>query len=605
MSFLHPEYFYYLIPLLFIIFSFLLLKKEAQEHFFSKEVMEKLQVTVKALSLKTRNKLFFLIGLLLAVTLAEPVIKDGTIEIKSKSADIMIALDISDSMLAEDIYPNRLRFVKQKAMKLLKLAPRERIGVVAFAKNSYLVSPMSFDHDAVGFLLRQLGTDSITEKGTDFMALLNVVHTTIKKEGKKHLLILSDGGDKDDFSDEIEFAKENNIVVYILGVGTQKGAPIKNKDGSFIKYKGEIIVSSLNEDISKFATESGGVYIESVKSDDDVKAMLHEIDRASTKKELQVEEVQKFIALFYYPLGLAIFLLLIATSSIGRKNAHPIALIMLFVLVNPDAKAGLFDFIDLENAKEAYESQKYKKSQDIYSKYAGETNSSASYYNKGNSLYKQEKFDEAIAAYSQTKFDDNSSKAATLANIGNAHVKQGEEKSLENAVKAYEESLANKEDKEVQENLEAVKKELEKQKQDKKQDEQEKQDKQDNKDKKSNKDSDEDKKSDKKSDEKGDEQKDKKDKKSDGKSEEEKKKEQEKKEQEESKKKKENLDKLDEEKENDDASNQAQEAENKDEMSDAEEEKWLNRLNSQQNTFMYMLNDNDKSNEENLDEKPW
>ncbi len=605
MSFLHPEYFYYLIPLLFIIFSFLLLKKEAQEHFFSKEVMEKLQVTVKALSLKTRNKLFFLIGLLLAVTLAEPVIKDGTIEIKSKSADIMIALDISDSMLAEDIYPNRLRFVKQKAMKLLKLAPRERIGVVAFAKNSYLVSPMSFDHDAVGFLLRQLGTDSITEKGTDFMALLNVVHTTIKKEGKKHLLILSDGGDKDDFSDEIEFAKENNIVVYILGVGTQKGAPIKNKDGSFIKYKGEIIVSSLNEDISKFATESGGVYIESVKSDDDVKAMLHEIDRASTKKELQVEEVQKFIALFYYPLGLAIFLLLIATSSIGRKNAHPIALIMLFVLVNPDAKAGLFDFIDLENAKEAYESQKYKKSQDIYSKYAGETNSSASYYNKGNSLYKQEKFDEAIAAYSQTKFDDNSSKAATLANIGNAHVKQGEEKSLENAVKAYEESLANKEDKEVQENLEAVKKELEKQKQDKKQEKQEKQDKQDNKDKKSNKDSDEDKKSDKKSDEKGDEQKDKKDKKSDGKSEEEKKKEQEKKEQEESKKKKENLDKLDEEKENDDASNQAQEAENKDEMSDAEEEKWLNRLNSQQNTFMYMLNDNDKSNEENLDEKPW
>jgi len=203
MSFLNPEALYYLLPPLLILFGFLLTQKEAQGHFFSDEVMQKLRVSTNTLTIKARNALFLVIGILLVIALAGPVINDGTIVVQAKSADIMIALDISDSMLAEDVYPNRLKLAKEKAMEFLKLAPDERIGVIAFAKNSYLVSPMSFDHSAVGFLLRQLNTDSITEKGTSFLSLLEVVERSIKKESKKYLLILSDGGDKSDFSKEI------------------------------------------------------------------------------------------------------------------------------------------------------------------------------------------------------------------------------------------------------------------------------------------------------------------------------------------------------------------------------------------------------------------
>ncbi len=600
MSFLHPEYFYYLLPFLFIVLGLLLIRKEPQEEFFSKEVMDKLRVTANTLSLKTRNKLFFLISVLIIIALAQPVIKDGVIEIKSKSADIMIALDISDSMLAEDVYPNRLKFAKQKAIDLLKLAPRERVGVIAFARNSYLVSPMSFDHDAVRFLLSKLSTNSITEKGTDLMALLNVLAKTVKKEGKKHLLILSDGGDKNDFSREIEFAKENNIIIYILGIGTQKGAPIKNKDGSFIKHKGKIIVSKLNENIAKLATSSAGVYIQSVKSNADVKAMLSEISNSSKKKELQVQEVQKFIPLFYYPLYLAIFILLIATSSLARKNSNLGALFICIFLISPDANAGLLDFLDLKEAKEAYEAEDYEKSAKIYAKHAKDTNNSESFYNKGNSLYKQENFDAAIKSYKQAKFDDNRSKASTLANIGNSYIKQAKEKSLEEALKAYEESLKYKEDKEVRENLEAVKKELEKQKQENKQKKddksQENKDKKEGKDKEENKDSQESDKSDKNSN-KNKDSKDKKqdsDKKDDEKSNEQKK-------EEKKNKKKDDLDKLDAS----DEKAQASQSEKKGQMSDEEQMKWLNKLNAEQNTFMYMLNENDKSNEENSDEKPW
>ena len=631
MSFLHPEFLYWMLPPLFILFGLLLTQKEAQGDFFSDEVMDKLRVSANTLTLKARNALFLLMGFFMILALAGPVIKDGTVKIKAKSADIMIALDISDSMLAQDVYPNRLKLAKEKAIDLLKSAPDERIGVVAFAKNSYLVSPMSFDHDAVGFLLRQLNTDSIREKGTDFLSLLNVVDRTIKKESKKYLLILSDGGDSSDFSKEIAYAKEKNIVIYILGIGTQKGAPIKLKDGTFIKHKGEIIVSKLNENISDLATSSGGVYIENIKSNDDIKTMLAEIENSSEQRELKSEEVQKFIPLFYYPVGMALFLLLIATSSMSKRERVQLpSVFILFALlfVSPNAEAGLLDFMELKEAKEAYTAGDYEKSQKIYSKYADMSNNANSYYNEGNSLYKQGKYPEAIESYNKATFDDDISRANNLANTGNAYVKQGKPEDFQKALESYEKSLELNDDKEVQENLEAVKKAIEKQKQEqqkKEQDNKEKQDKdkksddkndsQDSKDSDENKDDSKDK---EKSDEKNDSSKSKEsndDKNEDSDDMKSKKEQEENKSQEnnetksQEKKEEVNKEKLKELENNEDnktknSGSLSQDSTNKDEMSDAEEQKWLKQLNSQQNTYMYMLNDN-KPIQRDTDEKPW
>ena len=622
MSFLHPEILYYILPPFFILFGFLLTQKETSEHYFSDDVMKKLRVSGDTFTLRTRNIYFFLIGFLIIIGLAGPIIEDGKVEVKSKSADIMIALDISDSMLAEDVYPNRLKFAKQKAMDLLKLAPDERIGVVAFAKKSYLVSPMSFDHHAVSFLLRQLSTDAITEKGTDFMSLLKVANKTIKTKNKKYLLLLSDGGDKDDFSKEIEYAKENNIIVFILGIGTTKGAPVKKEDGSFITYKGDIIVSKLNENIAKFSTSSGGVYIEGVKSDADVKAMLDEIESISDQKELKSEIIDKFIPLFYYPLGLALFLLLIATSSLYRKEQQVSSLLVLFLLfsvMEQNAQAGLLDFMKLSDAKASYEKGDYNKSQSIYSEFGEEASNAQSLYNAANALYKQANYEEAIKTYEKASFDDNISKSYKHGNIGNAYAKQSTQESLEKAVTSFEKSLELNEDKEIRENLEAVKKALEKQKQEQEKKEQEqkedkdsdkKEEKQDkkNKDSDDKKDSDEEKKSDEKDESKDkEESQEEKDNKSDKKSEDEQSQEQ--KEKDEEKKKEEEKKKLEELKEQEQEKPQEEKASalaqgNKENMSDEEEEKWIQKLNEQQNTFMYMLNDS-TFDEESADAKPW
>jgi len=605
LSFLHPEFLYFMLIPLFVLFALLLTQKESHEHFFTQEVMNKLRVGASSLSMKTRNVLFLFMGFFMIVSLAQPVINDGVVEVKAKSADIMIAFDISDSMLAGDVYPNRLKLAKEKAIELLKLAPNERIGVIAFAKNSYLVSPMSFDHGAVNFLLRQLDTSSITEKGTNFLSMLGVVDKNIKNK-KKYLLIISDGGDKKDFSDEIAFAKKNNITVFVLGVGTKKGAPIKRNDGSFIKYKGNIIISKLNENIANLATKTGGVYIQNVKSDEDIKTMLAEINSKSEQKELKSEKIHKYIQLFYYPLGVALMLLLIATSSFSKRVGSGFVMMVLFLSINPHAKAGMLDFMDLKEAKKAYESGDYKKSAKLYESYAKSRNDSKAYYDSANALYKQKKYKEALKAYEKANFKDKELEAKKLANMGNAHAKEMKQEELKKAIKSYEESLKLKEDKDVRQNMEEVKKLLKKQQQKSQNKKNQKNNKKQKNKSKNQKDKQNNKKENKQ--DKNSKDKNKKNKNDSSKS-------QKSKEKKESAKKdtnkkdaqkKQDLKKLDKGKKDDKKSQktQKQPQQMKDKMSDAEEKKWLKQLNLQKSTYLYRLN-TQKPKEENSDEKPW
>lgn len=618
MSFLHPEFLYYMLIPLFILFGLLFTQKEVHEHFFSQSVMEKLRVRADTLTLKARNALFLLMAFFMIIALAEPVIKGEKIEVKAKSSDIMIAMDISDSMLATDIYPNRLEASKQKVLNLLEENINERIGLVAFAKNSYLVSPLSFDKGAVSFLLKKLETSYITEKGTDFLSLLDTVGKIREKQKKKYLFILTDGADKKDFSKEIDKAKKYGITVFILGMGTKKGAPIKLKDGTFIKYRGDIVISRLNENIADLATKTGGVYIEATTSSADIKRMLQEIRGITDKKELKSEEIRMNKPLFYYPLAVAMLIFLIATSSLKRKrnvNAAVILALFVYALQPSQSKASILDFLELGKAKEAYENGEFKESGDIYEKYADENLNNEAYFNAANANYKQKKYKEAVELYKKAKFTDKDKIAKNLSNMGNAYAKEASTDSLQKAVKAYEESLKIKKDKDTQDNLEEVKKFLEKQKQDQKKNRDNKQDKKDkqqeaSKDKNSkqndkdqdskdtkNKESDkkersEDKKDSSKDSDEMKNEKDKQDSKSDNN-------------QTKAQNKKNELKKLEKNDTNGSKSaSNMQSSRSKEKMSDAEEKKWLEQLNSSDNTYLYRLNPQERQND-SFDEKPW
>lgn len=164
MTFMHPQ-FLWLLPIVIILFYFILTQKEHQAVFFSDAVLDRLRVSTNMLTLKARNALFALMMIFVIVALAGPAIPEGKVNVQAKSADIMVALDISDSMLAEDMYPNRLALAKDKILDLLQKSPQERIGVMGFAKDAYLVSPLSFDHASVAFLMKQLIRTPLLKKG--------------------------------------------------------------------------------------------------------------------------------------------------------------------------------------------------------------------------------------------------------------------------------------------------------------------------------------------------------------------------------------------------------------------------------------------------------
>jgi Ca-activated chloride channel family protein len=631
MTFVHPEFFYLMLPGLIFLFYFLITGKEEHYKFFSPEVLEKLQVSSNTLTMRSRNVIFFIMFVLLITALAQPVIEDGKVKVKAKSSDIMIALDISDSMLAQDVYPSRLDAAKKKVLDLLNESPQERIGVMAFAKDAYLVSPLSFDHRAVRFLLKQLNTASITEKGTDFIRLLSSAKGALKEDDNRYLLILTDGADKEDFSQEIVLAKKEGIRVFILGVGTEQGAPIKLKDGSFIKQNGNIIVSKLNSAIKELALQTGGAYIESVTSSEDIKAMLGEIQAKTQKRELKEEEIMLYIPLFYYPLGLAMFLLIVATSSMSKRERLIMPHVFVLVLLGfhgSNAEAGLLDFQLLDKAKQSYEQGDFNSSSALYTKYMDAHPSPQSHYNRANADYKKGNYKAAVTGYEQVHTTDKNLQFDTFHNLGNAYAKQGDPQSLQKAIESYEKALKIKEEKETRENLEAVKKALEQQQQqndqnsddskendknkDDKKKEQQNKDQKNDQDQKQPDDKDSQDKKDGDQDQKQNDQKDQNSKDKDQKDhnnadqnqsqsqQDQEKKEQEKQEEQKSAQK----DAQDEQEQKDQAmAGTAKQDPNL--MSDREAEKWMQLLQDKPIGHLYQLNNDQSSQERDENEKPW
>ena len=613
MKFLHPEFFYYMLPPFVLFFALILTQKEAVGSYFSDEVMAKLRVATKGLTLKARNALFFLAGFFMIVALAEPVIVDGKIDVEQKSADVLIGLDISNSMLANDLYPSRLELAKKKAVEFIRLMKQDRIGVIAFAKGSYLVSPLSFDKEAVAYLLQNLDTTSITEQGTDFMTLLETVKKSSEHSKQKYLLLFSDGGDKKEFSKEIEYAKANGITVFVIGTATKRGAPIRMKNGRFMKYHGKIVITKLNEHIADLALGSGGVFIKATNSDKDIKKMYEEMSHVIEKKTLRKKSIEKHIPLFYIPLGAAMLLVLIALASMTKRSVVHVPSIfllasLLFFGVS-DAKAGMLDFLDIKEAKESYAKQEYKDAARKFEAYAKSSQKPHAYYDAGDAYYKAGNYKKALQMYEKVHTKDAMLMAHTFHNRGNAYAKLGQYKK---AIEAYKDALKLKEDKETRENLEAVKKLLKKKQKQQQKSKNNKQNKKENKkqnkkqnskDKKQNGQNNNQKKNSQDAKSKGDKQQ--------NKSKENTKKQQEKQKQQkkEQQRKKEKLQKLDDKKQKDKNGTKSAampKIEHKErKMSEQEEKKWLKELNKDTRTFLYTIKPAQQNRQEAEDEKPW
>lgn len=469
MSFIYTNVlFLMLIPALLLMFL-LIKKKNNFEEYFSKEALEKLSVSNQYFSKKARNITLFISLIFMIIALARPVTNEKDQKIKQELNTLVVAIDVSKSMLATDLYPNRLNFATKKLLSIIENSKDTAIAVILFAKSSFILSPLTEDFHSLKILVENLDTGANFDNGTNIYSTLEVTNKLLKNSANKNLLLLTDGGDKKEFSKELDFANQNNINIYVIALASKDGSAIKLKDGNFMTNKnGDIVTVGLNENIKELALNTKGGFINYSLDDTDINAILNDILKTSKKQSIQSQKYKTYTELFYYPLALGIFLLLIAFSSlpkiksISKKSNSLFILVFIMFLIN-DAKASLFDFQTIEKADNSYKKKEYEQASKEYLKLSS---SQEQQYNLANSLYKEKKYKEAIKKYKDIKTQNRDLNFNKLHNLGNAYAKSND---LESAKKSYEEALKIKNDKETKENLDEIKKALEKKDKKKKQ----------------------------------------------------------------------------------------------------------------------------------------
>ncbi|MDY0052003.1 MAG: VWA domain-containing protein [Aliarcobacter sp.] len=454
---------------------FIVTKQSKLNAYFSKNALVKLSVSNQYFSNKARSITLFLSLIFMIIALARPVTNEKTNDIESEVNAVVIAIDVSKSMNAIDIYPNRLEFAKRKLLNIIDASKTEAIGVILFAKSSFLLSAVTQDLASLKILINNLDRGINFDNGTNIFSTLETTQKLLKDYSSKNLILLTDGGDNKDFDNEIKFANENKINVYTLALGTTQGSVIKLNDGNFLTNKnGDIVNVKLNESIKELSLKTNGGYINYTLDNSDINQILNDINSKSQKEKFDKTKYKSYTELFYYPLALGIFLLLIAFSSLPtftkNKSSLSILLLSLIFILNSNLNASsFFDFNTIKEANNAYEKKEFEKASNEFKKL---DSNELRDYNLANSYYKDNKYEKAIDLYKNIQTSNNDLEFKKLHNLGNAYAKN---KDFQNAIKSYEEALKLKNDKNTKENLELAKKLLEDQdnkNQDKKQKEQ-------------------------------------------------------------------------------------------------------------------------------------
>lgn len=305
-----------LIPLFFLLKSV----PDSLSRHFDKAILQKMYESKGVLPQWMRNTLLILSLLFAIVALARPVIDHGEIKVHSSDIDLMVGFDISHSMFANDIYPDRFSFAKRKFDTFLSDMKHARVGVVGFSSRAFLVSPLTKDFSSLKFLVKNMKFDYVTLKGTSIQSALEVTNQLLEKPRKKALLLFTDGGDKTNYDAEIAYAKEHGIEVFIYAIGTDKGGVIKTPQGVLKDNKGDIVVVKRNDAIKALALQSGGAYMQASLQKNDIKQLAENIARKFKNSEKKEHTIRDTKELFVYPLGLAMLLFVLSFSSLPRRR---------------------------------------------------------------------------------------------------------------------------------------------------------------------------------------------------------------------------------------------------------------------------------------------
>ena len=324
-------YLYILILLPIILLVFLYNKywqKITIQKYFDDATFNFLSPELSSTKSYIKTSLTLLIISILVFGLVNPKIGTELKTVKREGVDIVFAIDVSKSMLAEDIAPNRIFKAKRLVSEIFNKLASDRVGIIAYASTAIPVLPITNDFSSAKMFLESLNTDMLSSQGTSIVEAIELSKGYFDDENQTNrvLCILSDGEDHEYNENQfISTLSDSGIIILSVGLGSTKGAPIPIKENNIVKSykkddKGEVVITKLNDDLlKKIATQSSGKYIKGDNTSLVVDEIINEL-KEMDKKEFESKQFVSFKDQFQWFLGAGLLLFLVNSIIFDKKT---------------------------------------------------------------------------------------------------------------------------------------------------------------------------------------------------------------------------------------------------------------------------------------------
>ncbi len=321
-----PEYLYLLILLPILVGIYLLtvrMWRRSMERFGDLETLKTLMPEFSPKRIRTKFLLFASALAFIVVGLARPQFGSKLKEVTHTGIEMMLAVDVSNSMLAQDFQPSRLERTKFAIDRLIEQLHQDRIGLIVFAGDAYMQLPITSDYVTARSFANNISPTMVSKQGTAIGAAIDLAANSFSSnsEGSRVIIIISDGENhEDDAIAAAEAAAQKGIKIYTIGIGTPEGAPIQI-DGNFIQDEnGDMVVSKLDEPtLEKIALSTGGAYIRATNRSIGLEEIVKKINEIE-KKELTSTIFEDYNEQYQYLIGIGLLLLLIELTVLERKS---------------------------------------------------------------------------------------------------------------------------------------------------------------------------------------------------------------------------------------------------------------------------------------------